>query len=223
MRFPDSAGVMILDGCPLFPRSLVPLFIFEPRYRSLLQSALSGERMMCLAMRQPGSPDRPNPLAGLGLIRTSVKNPNGTSNLLLEGLTRVRLGRAIQTRPFRIHRIEPISSPAPEGPDTEALVQRVLELVEVRLRQGIELPLGVLLHLTGASKEPSPVRIKDCLVALRAMNDPGAMADVVASLLLSNFIMRQVVLQAVDVSERLRHVIDFLSSETSQPREESPS
>lgn len=178
---------------------------------------------MCLAMRQPGSPDRPNPLAGLGLIRTSVKNPNGTSNLLLEGLTRVRLGRAIQTRPFRIHRIEPISSPAPEGPDTEALVQRVLELVEVRLRQGIELPLGVLLHLTGASKESSPVRIKDCLVALRAMNDPGAMADVVASLLLSNFIMRQVVLQAVDVSERLRHVIDFLSSETSQPREESPS
>jgi ATP-dependent Lon protease len=223
MRFPDSAGVMILDGCPLFPRSLVPLFIFEPRYRSLLESALSGDRMMCLAMRRPGSPDRPNALAGLGLIRTSVKNPNGTSNLLLEGLTRVRLGRAIQTRPYRIHRIEPISPPAPEGPDTEASVQRVLELVEVRLRQGTGFPLSTLLLLAGSPQPSSPVRIEDCLAALRAMRDPGALADVVAALLISNFVMRQVVLHAVDVSERLRHVIEFLSSETSQPREESSS
>ncbi|MFO1458762.1 MAG: LON peptidase substrate-binding domain-containing protein [Verrucomicrobiota bacterium] len=223
MRFPDSAGVMILDGCPLFPRSLVPLFIFEPRYRSLLESALSGDRMMCLAMRQPGSPDRPNPLAGLGLIRTSVKNPNGTSNLLLEGLTRVRLGRAVQTRPFRIHRIEAIPSAVPEGPDTEALVQRVLELVEIRLRRGTEFPLGTLLLLAGATRPSSPVRIEDCLAALRSMNDPGALADVVATLLISNFIMRQVVLHAVDVSERLRHVIEFLSSETSEAREESSS
>lgn len=221
MRFPDSAGVMILDGCPLFPRSLLPLFIFEPRYRSLLEHALSGDRMMCLAMRRPGAPERPNPLAGIGLIRTSIENPNGTSNLLLEGLVRVRLGRAVQTRPFRIHRIEPISPPPPEGPDVDVLVTRLLGLVEVRLRQGTEFPLSALMHQAGAAPISSPIRIEDCLDALRAMKDPGSLADGVAALFLPNFVMRQVVLHAVDVSERLRRVIDFLSLEATRSGKES--
>ncbi|MCW5559572.1 MAG: LON peptidase substrate-binding domain-containing protein, partial [Verrucomicrobiae bacterium] len=133
MQIPDRAGVMLLDGCPLFPRAMVPLFIFEPRYRSLLADALKGDRMMCLAMRQPGAgAERPNRLAGLGLIRVSVTHSNGTSHLMLQGLTRVRLGRAVQTKPYRVHRIEPAEEQTSETLVSDALVARLLDLVETR-------------------------------------------------------------------------------------------
>ena len=39
MKLPSEAGVMILGGATLFPQSLLPLYIFEPRYRRLLAEA----------------------------------------------------------------------------------------------------------------------------------------------------------------------------------------
>ena len=39
MEIPDRAGVMILGECNLFPQALLPLFIFEPRYRTMLAEA----------------------------------------------------------------------------------------------------------------------------------------------------------------------------------------
>jgi len=214
MQIPDRAGVMLLDECPLFPRAMVPLFIFEPRYRSLLADALHGERVMCLAMRQPGvTAERPSKLAGLGLIRVSVTNPNGTSHLMLQGLARVRLGRAVQTRPYRVHRIEPAVEEASDTLVADALVARLLDLVETRLRLGVAFPLSVLLQMAGAGDPSGTVRIEDCLRALRAIEGSGALADLVTTLLVSNATMRQVVLQALDVEERLRHVVHFLQAE----------
>ena len=215
MRFPDRAGVMILDGCPLFPQAMVPLFIFEPRYRRLLEDALGSERMMCLAMRQPGSSqERPCKLAGLGLIRASVKNPNGTSNLVLQGVSRVRLGRAVRTKPYRVHLIEPVVEESPSGPAVTAQTALVLELVAARLRMGISFPLSALLTLVGSGEtKKGSVRIEDCLEAMRGLSSPGVLADVVATLFLSDAAMRQIVLQTVDVEERLRHVAHFLMAE----------
>ncbi|MBN8247672.1 MAG: LON peptidase substrate-binding domain-containing protein [Verrucomicrobia bacterium] len=193
---------------------MVPLFIFEPRYRSLLADALRGERMMCLAMRQPGAgTERPSKLAGLGLIRVSVTNPNGTSHLMLQGLTRVRLGRAVQTKPYRVHRIEPVEEPPTETLASEALAGRLLDLVETRLRLGVAFPLAAVLQLAGVEEPSGTVRIEDCLRALRGIPDPGSLADLVTTLLVSNAAMRQVVLQTLDVEERLRHVVHFLAGE----------
>lgn len=205
---------MILDGCPLFPQAVVPLFIFEPRYRSLLADALAGERMMCLAMSQPGvSQERPCKLAGLGLIRVSVANADGTSNLVLQGVSRVRLGRAVQTKPYRVHLIEPVEEEAKESLILDALAARTMDLVEARLRLATPLPLSTLSLLAGSTDSLGSVRIQDCLQTLRHLKDPGALADLVATLLLPDVVMRQVVLQSVEVEERLRQVVHFLTTE----------
>lgn len=214
MRFPDRAGVMILDGCPLFPQAMAPLFIFEPRYRRLLADTLEGSRLMCLAMRQPGSKqERPCKVAGLGMVRVAVKNPNGTSNLVLQGVSRVRIGRALQTKPYRIHRIEPLDEPVGESLVLDALAARILDLLETRLRMDTTFPLSALVKLAGTHVAQGPVRIEDCLKALRQLEEPAVLGDLVASLLLPDAAMRQIVLQTVDVGERLRHVADFLMAE----------
>ena len=76
---------MILGNCHLFPQAMLPLFIFEPRYRTMLAESLESHRMFCLAMKRPDvSGERPCEFAGLGVVRVAVKNPNGTSNLILQ-------------------------------------------------------------------------------------------------------------------------------------------
>ena len=44
MDLPETAGFMILNGVTLFPHQLLPLHIFEPRYREMLEDALTGDR-----------------------------------------------------------------------------------------------------------------------------------------------------------------------------------
>ncbi|MEY2788462.1 MAG: hypothetical protein RLZZ34_1605 [Verrucomicrobiota bacterium] len=84
MLIPDRMGVMILGEASLFPQAMMPLFIFEPRYREMLAESLESHRMFCLAMQRTGAKrESPCRIATLGLVRASVRNPNGTSNLVL--------------------------------------------------------------------------------------------------------------------------------------------
>jgi ATP-dependent Lon protease len=55
--------------------------------------------------------------------------------------------------------------------------------------------------------------VVDCVAALRKVGDPGALADVVASLVLPNPIMRQIILQTLQVEDRLRQLVQFLTAE----------
>lgn len=216
MDLPDRAGLMILGNCHLFPGSVLPLRIFEPRYRKMLADALDGNRMFCLAMNQPGSGrERPCEVAGIGVVRVSLENTDGTSNLVLQGISRVRLGKAIRYRPYRIHEIEHLASGEADTVVADALVERTLDLVDARLRLVPTLPASFLSPLLGANAK-SGVKIVDCIAALRKVGDPGALADVVASLVLPDPVMRQIILQTLAVEDRLRHLVRFLTAEVAE-------
>src|SRR5688572_31727694 len=91
MQLPLEVPVMTLPSATLFPQALLPIYIFEPRYRKMLADSLKSHRMFTVAMQKPGQHrEAPCPVAGLGLIRVSVDHPDGTSHLILQGLTRVR-------------------------------------------------------------------------------------------------------------------------------------
>jgi hypothetical protein len=95
---PDQIPVMPLPGALLFPRALLPLYIFEPRYRAMLEYALKHHRMFSVALIKPVHADWQSPddffeIAGVGLIRACVGRGDGTSNLILQGLERVRSAR----------------------------------------------------------------------------------------------------------------------------------
>src|SRR3981189_2307967 len=106
MKIPSEVPVMTLPNATLFPQALLPLYIFEPRYRQMLADALHSNRMFTVAMNKPGTtPEIPSPIAGLGLIRVSVGHRDGTSHLILQGLTRVALEGAVRYKPYRVHRI----------------------------------------------------------------------------------------------------------------------
>jgi uncharacterized protein len=83
----------------LFPGTLLPLHIFEPRYRNMLSDALLGEqRLIAVAQLKPGweqrKDTRPPPIydiAGIGKIAAHTHNEDGTYDIVLEALARVRL------------------------------------------------------------------------------------------------------------------------------------
>src|SRR5207249_12338995 len=95
VTLPKELPVMPLPGAVLFPHALLPLYIFEPRYRKMLEHALHQPRMFCVTLVKPSCPDRHAPedffhLATAGLIRACVGRSDRTSNLVLHGLERVQ-------------------------------------------------------------------------------------------------------------------------------------
>src|SRR5207244_10833931 len=124
---------MPLPGAVLFPHALLPLYIFEARYRQMLEHALHRHRMFCVALIKPSCPEWRAPedffhLATVGLIRACVERGDGTSNLILQGLRRVRFASFEQETPFKIARIDVVESDGTATFDTEALGANVLDI-----------------------------------------------------------------------------------------------
>ncbi len=202
---PDHVPLMVLSGLPLFPHSLLPLHIFEPRYRAMLAHALAGERMFAVATPRPGVTEarRPGqlfPAAGVGLVRACVGNADGTSQLILQGVARVRFTEFVQEQPFFIARVEPLTAdPESEGAtvETEALGVKVMELCErFREERGVDLPPPLQTHALHLG-EP------DLLVDLVGAN-PHYLPDPLA---------RQKVLETTPAPARLRLLIGLMTTE----------
>jgi len=126
---PEQVPVMPLPGALLFPHALLPLYVFEPRYRQMLKHALGHHRMFCVALLKPYCTDWRSPAdffhtAGVGLIRACVERGDGTSNLILQGLGRVRLIEFEQRVPFPIATIERLESESDSSVETDALAPR---------------------------------------------------------------------------------------------------
>jgi Lon protease-like protein len=211
MDLPKSVGVMILPSVNLFPHAILPLFIFEPRYRRMLQDALATHRMFCVAMQQPeAETESPARVAGLGIIRASVENPDGTSNMILQGVARVSVGRLLRRRPYRVHTIQPLRPESPDSTRIDALAGKVRELVGQRFRQGLPSPLKFLADTLAEASPSAASPAQHILRSLGEIADAGVLADLVSCTLLSDPLQRQTMLETIDLETRLRYLIDFL-------------
>src|SRR2546422_2932138 len=221
MKIPREIPVMPLPNATLFPQALLPLYVFEPRYRQMLADALHSNRMFSVAMQKPGSPrGTPSPVAGLGLIRVSVGHRDGTSHLILQGIARVELQEAVRYKPYRIQRIRPIETPPCDNVKVDALVAKVRELLEERINLGLPFPFPVM-SPEKAEHSPTPPSFspKEILSYLDSITDPEQTADLVSCAVLPGAVERQTILETVDVEARLRRLIRVLLAEIQTKRE----
>jgi Lon protease-like protein len=226
MKIPREVPVMTLPNATLFPQALLPLYIFEPRYRQMLADALHSNRMFSVAMQRPGSTrEVPSPVAGLGLIRVSVGHRDGTSHLILQGLARVELEDAVRYKPYRIQRIRALHTPPCDNVKVDALVAKVRELLEERIALGLPFPFPVMSPAQPeSSKTTSPsFSPKEILTYLDSITDPEQAADLVSCAVLPGAAERQSILETVDVEARLRRLIHFLLAEIKNKRKSESS
>ncbi len=213
MNLPNAVPVMTLPNATLFPQALLPLYIFEMRYRQMLADALHGNRVLAVAMRKPNSTrETPVEIAGVGLIRVSVAHKDSTSHLILQGLTRVKLGKVVKYRPYRIQEIEPLATPPSNTTKTDALLDTVRELLKERVQLGMPFPFPfVSHHKPGEPGQPPPAfSPKEVIGYLDSIADPEQAADLVSCAVLAGAEDRQTILETLDVEARLRQLAKFL-------------
>lgn len=140
--------VFPLPDVVLFPRALLPLHVFELRYRAMLRDALAGERLVALALLKPGweadyhgSPEF-HRLACLARLQDVRWRPDDRYDLQVLGLSRVRLGDPVREHPYRTARATVLhEEPYTEG-DPLVLSER-RSLVECCRRIGHQVREGL--------------------------------------------------------------------------------
>ena len=195
---PDVTGVMLLPDCTLFPHGGLPLHIFEPRYRQMLADSLEGSCFFGLARLEGEETDNlsecTSEIGTVGLIRASREMEDGTSNLLLHGVIRVRFTEWIDDAPYPKAAISPI--PAVFEPETqsEAAIEALKEAADIALTE-FTTEIGDAFHSMTES-----------------IDDPAILADVMAQQFIQDPSERHHLLVMDSVAERIawlcRHLGD---------------
>lgn len=225
MMLPSEVPVMTLPNAILLPQAFLPLYIFEPRYRQMLRDSLNSARMFSVAMQKPGrTRETPSPVAGLGLIRGSVQHEDGTSHLLLQGIARVQLVETVRYKPYRVQRIQPIESPPSNDLAVDALLAKVRELLDDRVKLGLSFSTPLV---TDSTPESPALPLlpgfppSGALEYLDHLTDPDQVADLVSGAVLASPAERQTILETAHLESRLKHLIHFLMAEIRRKRKDT--
>jgi Lon protease-like protein len=201
IQVPDEVPVMTLPDVAFFPQALLPLQIFEPRYRHMLRDVLATNRLFAVACLDPSAAasgdqfEPPHRVACIGLIRACQKNDDGTSRVLLQGLCRVAIESIVGDEPYRRIRIRALESKPGAEPGENAKLQSELSTL-IRLR--LKLSPG------------EPEGMSDLL---GAVDDPEIFADIAAFNLCKNAPLKQKLLETLDVNRRLALLLKILRTD----------
>lgn len=216
MDLPSEIGIMVLPNATLFPHTILPLYIFEPRYRAMLADALGSHRLFCVALQRPDrTRETPSEIAGVGIIRASVQNKDGTSQLIVQGMTRIKLGAQTQSKPYRVHEIELFKPKCAKCTVAQALMCKARELIKVIFDEGLY-PGAELLKKLPASECDAVMNAQATdsyqhfLRQIEKLEDPEIFVDAVGGTLLTSPAERQVLLETPELEERLKHLLHFL-------------
>ncbi len=145
---PESLAAVPLFPLPnvvLVPRAVLPLHIFEQRYKAMTADALAGDRQVAMALLRPGwekhyySKPSIEPVVCVGTILSHEKLPDGNYNFLLQGHTRARIVREHGDRPYRLAQLAPLPQSLVAEEELVAQRQRFVELftADVFARTGL--------------------------------------------------------------------------------------
>ena len=196
-----SLPLFPLPETVFFPHTLLPLHVFEPRYRAMVADCLAGEKRMAVVRLLPGWEGdyygRPpvHAVAGAGEVMEAERLPDGRYNILLKGFARVLIEEEIgSAASYRVARCRLLEDQVP-GAASAALQAGLETLAASYLR---------LLREVGRSEEG---------LTRLATEAPSAAAllDRVASVVVVEPALRQRILETLDLTRRLTLVTAAVS------------
>jgi len=199
---PAAIPIFPLPNVVLFPNVLLPLQIFEPRYRTMVADALEGDRIIGMTLLKPGYEadyeGRP-PVYAIGcagVITHAQALADGRYEIVLRGLEKFRIVREDDTRPYRIGVIETLPEIVPAA-DVEPLR---------RLRLRLEAVLAAAVERAQAQPRfPPAVPDEDLVNGLAQHLD-------------FDTVEHQALLECDGVLARCRALIDLLEMRTLTPK-----
>jgi len=199
ITIPEVVPVMTLRNTVLFPHAIMPLFIFEQRYRLMLEEVLGSHRLFAIFNEKhvPDDEDFEEPpeiMGTVGVVRAAHKNADGTSNLALQGISRVRLVEVVQESPYRLIRVAPCQDALDDEESIPNMRQRILRMLEN------------MDHLTSGLPE-------EYVKFIHSLELPGPFIDVAVHSICQNARTKQQLLETLSLSKRFDKFLDFLSAE----------
>ncbi|HVU51687.1 MAG TPA: LON peptidase substrate-binding domain-containing protein [Polyangia bacterium] len=183
-----------LPGVVLLPHALLPLHIFEERYRAMTRDALTGSRFIVVSLIAPGESETAEKpavqrIAGVGEIMMAHELPDGRFNLVLRGRARIRIDEELASpRPYR----EVAATVLPDLP--------VLDRDELRdADQSLRALVGQL-----ADAIPEGGEVLRQVVA--AQDTPAELVDVLTAQLVFEPATRQRLLETREVMRRIERL-----------------
>jgi ATP-dependent Lon protease len=192
-KVPEVLPIMPLYDAALFPKMVLPLVVMQGESVKLVDEAMAKDRIIGLIVskkpEEKKSPDKED-LAQVGtsaLILKMAKTQDNRTQLLVQGLSRFKIKAFEDGKPYLVARVESIKDVEKEDKETEALMSNILSQFE----RIVELSPGLPPEIAQMAK---------------TIQEPGTLADMVASTINSNPEEKQIVLEMVDVKERLKEV-----------------
>jgi ATP-dependent Lon protease len=132
-QIPDEAPVLPLRGVVVYPLTVIPLSVGQPRSVRLVDDAVLDKRLICLVTSKNEENPEPGPdeiyrVGTMAMVHRLLRAPDGTIRLIVQGLERVRIHEFTALSPYLKARISAAPEIQEESIEMEALVRNVTEL-----------------------------------------------------------------------------------------------
>ena len=196
---PDALPVLPLRETVTFPETLTPLAVGQERSIKLVDDVLGANRMLAMVAARDPEDEEPGPedlyeVGVVGVVARMLKVPDGTLRVLVQGTQRVRLGPYVAEEPYLVARIEELPDVVEDGPELEALTRNVQRTFSEIIEQIPYLP-------------------EELQMAVANIDDPAALAHLIAGALRISTEEKQELLEELNVVARLRRLSQILARE----------
>ena len=201
LTIPEVLPLLPVRDIVVFPYMILPLFVGRDKSVAAVDAALSRDRLIFLASQKDVSKEDPEPddiysVGTVAMIMRMLKLADGRVKVLVQGMAKARLAGFPSVDPYFAARVERLEESAPPEPTLE--IEALMRMVRDQLAQLMQL---------GKNFPP------EVSVVLDNIEDPGSLADLIASNLGLKVAKAQELLEVVDALERLRKVKDVLANE----------
>ncbi len=201
IEIPDSLPILPVRDVVIFPYMILPLFVGRDISINAIEKAMESNKLILLVSQKDLNVEIPvvddlYTVGTVGTILRMLKLPDGRLKILIQGLTKAKVTDFVQTDPYYIGDIEKITDQ--EQPEitleVEALMRNVKELVDKSLALGKSF-------------------LPDIIVLIENIEEPGRLADLVASNLGLKSDQAQELLEETDPLIRLKKISEILNRE----------
>ncbi len=199
LGLPDRLPVLPLRDTVTYPDTLTPLAVGQERSIQLVNDALVGNRMLVMLGSKDPDLETPGPedlhtVGVAGVVARMLKVPDGSLRILVQGGQRVKIEKWIDGEPYLVARVSELPDVLEEGPELTALMRNVQQTFTRIIEEVPYLP-------------------EELQMAVANLDDPSALAHLIAGALRIKVEERQALLEEVDVGKRLRRLSEILARE----------
>ncbi len=199
IKIPSTLPLLPLREMVVFPHMIIPLFVGREKSLKSLDEAMLHGRLILLVAQRAGNIERPTPgdifdIGTVAEILQLLKLPDGTTKILVEGISRAKVVRYLLQEKFFQVRIERAEEAILKTVEMEGLMRSVTSQFEDYVRLNRKVP-------------------PETLMSVINVEEPGRLADTIAAHLTLKTKDKQVILEALDPRERLERLAQILNRE----------